>query len=210
MAMLIDCPSVPVPEDEKIAITEAAYNSRSEDRSDTDFESVSITKCITNWEWDEPERIEGRTENVDFYGLFPHTLETENYRERYSIRCHKSLDYRDNVVFDQRDSCSEELERYMHYEGLENEIRLRGSVSVEDAAAYLDYLLQYDFGADAQNRVNGMLQQIQRVDRRIVRGQLRFTASFNHGGCATTTFETTAERMDSLAFGEVDGHMSIC
>ena len=210
MAMLIDCPSVPVSEDEKAAITEAAYNARSEDRSETDFKSVSVSKCVTNWEWEEPKRVQGRTENIDFYGLFPHAVKTDSYRERYSIRCHKSVDYHDNVVFDQRDSCTEELERYMQYDGLENEVRLRGFVSVEDATAYLDYLLQYDFGEDAQTRVDGMLQQIQSVDRRIVRGQMRFSASFNHGGCATTTFEATADRNGSLAFGEVDGHTSIC
>lgn len=208
--MLIECPSVPVTKDEKIAITEAAYNARSEDRSDTEFESVSITKCVTKWEWDKPERVKGRTENLDFYGLFPHVVETDSYRERYSIRCHMSVDYRDNVVFDQRDSCTEELERYMQHDRLENEIRLRGFVSVEDATAYLDYLLQYDFGKDAQSRVDSMLQRIQWIDRQIVRGQMRFSASLSYGGCGTMTFAAIAERTEFLTFGEVDGDMTVC
>ena len=210
MAMLLDCPPVPVLEVEKSEITAAAYSARSESTAESEFESISVTKCVTTWVWEEPERVQGRTERVSFYGLFPHTTQTNSYRERYSIRCHKSVDYRGDSVIDQIDDCSEELERYMQYDGLNHEVRLRGSVSVDDATAYLNYLMQYDFGKENQTRVNEGLRKIQWVELAGSKEFPRFRASFAHGGCAVTTLESTAIREDPLVFGEVDGHITIC
>ena len=210
VALLIDCPSVPVSDAERAAIIQSAHNARPDDLTEIDFESVLVTKCISYWEWDEPEKVRGRTERIRFYGLFPHNVESGEYRERHSIRCYRSVDYKEDVVFDQSGYCEEELERYMKYKGLDREIRLRGTVSVEDATAYLDYLLSYDFGKDARTRIGEMLQRIQSVYRTHIKGKLRFSASFNHGACATTSFETLAVREEQLIFGEVGERTIIC
>jgi len=108
---------------------------------------------------------------------------SSKYRERYSIRCSRSIDYRASAVVGHRADCVEELERYTQCDGLPHEVRLRGAVSIEDATAYLDYLFAYEFPHGAQARILEMLLKIQSVDKSLVRGQLDFHASFNHSGC---------------------------
>ncbi len=210
MAALIDCSPVQVSADEEASIIEAAHAARAEDTADQEFESVSVTKCITYFEWSDPEPGGGRTERVRFYGAFPHIVQTESYREQHSITCYSSVTYYGDNVEDRRDRCGAELERYMRYHGLDHEVRLWGTVSVEDATAYLDHLMNHDFGDEHQASIDDMLQQIDSV-RQTQRGSLlRFLASYDHGGCETTYFETYATREDSLVFRDVDGFREIC
>jgi hypothetical protein len=210
MVMSIDCPPVPVPEIEEARIIDAAHKARSAEISRTEFESISVTKCISYRDQDKSQAAQDRTESVNFYGEFPQDIQTDRYSERRYIRCHMSIDYRDNAAVKQRDGCTEVLSRRMQHQGLEHEVILREGVSVEDATAYLDYLLNYDFGNHVQSEIQKVLQSIQWIDVVTVRGQVIFHASFNHSGCATTTFEATAIREQTLVFGAVYDGTGIC
>lgn len=209
-SMMIECGPVPIQEEEKSSIVELAHASRSLMLASMDFESVSISKCVTYWDQGEPAPGKSRTVFVKFYGLFPHRIQTEKYRERYSIRCETTEHFRDDSKVEGRDSCSEELERFMRYQNLDHEVRLRGSVSLEDATAYLDYLMDYDFGQKKQARVDDMLKQIAWVDVLTIRGRTVYQASYAHGGCATSTFEAPAIMGDIPVFGEVAENMITC
>jgi hypothetical protein len=99
----------------------------------------------------------------------------------------------------------------MRYDGLENEVRLHGSVSIEDATAYLDYLMHYDFEESYQVAAKEMLRQIRSVQsHRAASGQTRFSTASNRDGCTTITFDSIVECADSLIFGKVDMITLMC
>ncbi len=210
MAWMIDCSPVPISTDEETAITQSAYDARSDATAGQQFESVSVSKCISYFDRADHEPGDGRTERIQFYGTFPHTAQSDTYREHFSITCYHSISYGGEAVIDQSKHCGVELERYMHYHALDHEVRLRGEVSVEDATAYLDYLMTFDFGQEHQARIDQMLEQVRSVEATTRGTLLRFLAGYYHGGCATTYFETYATRDDGLVFRDVDGFTQTC
>ena len=89
ISTMLDCPPVPILDQEKSQIAEAAKEARPAELANAEFESISITKCEIRYELDEVEPEKVRLEYVNLYGVFPHTVRNDTYRERWSIRCHK-------------------------------------------------------------------------------------------------------------------------
>lgn len=208
--MLVECPAVPVPEDERLYISTAADAARSPAREDTNFELVTVKKCVTNYMIHDPPPAQGRTEKVNLYGVFAHDVQTDRYRERYSVRCQISTYFRGDLIAKRRESCEEVHERFMRHDRLPKEIRLEGEVSVADATAYLDYILDYDFDARAKEFVSSVMSNGGWLEAGMRNGKLVFRASFAHGGCATTGFETEATRDPDLKFHVLQDRSSIC
>lgn len=208
--MSVECTPVDVPNAERTAITQMASDARSKDLQGLEYESTTIQKCVTHWESGPPEWTKSRSETISFYGVFAHRVREADYRERYAVTCRRHTDYRIDEIIKESSNCSEELERYMYHENYKNEIRIYASISVEDATTFLDHLFQYDWGVQNRTWMSEMIQQVEWVDRWIVRGKVTFQASYIYGGCGVMTFRAQANRSNGLEFGEVSENSSIC
>ena len=208
-SMMLDCTPVPVQESEYSQIAQAALQARPVAFANEEFKSQSVTKCIVEWPRGELQPDARRTEQIRFYGHFGDSIQADGYRERSSVQCEKSVDYLNDTAVDQRDGCTAALERYMQYDDFDHEVRLLGSVSVEDATAFLNYLKNYDFGKENKERIGKELKLIQSVELSEEQGQPQFRASYSHG-CTTTEFTTMATRGQFLTFGKVHGSKAMC
>ncbi len=200
----VDCVDVPVSSEEEAALRQAAHEARRESLSYDDYESISISKCITPWNYGEEVSLVDRSENFHLYGVFSHRVENNKYRERFSISCHSSVDIRGDERTSHGPRCHETLERYMHHEGLDKEVRLTENISVESATAFLDYLLRYEPLGDSQERFRKMLQKIETVRWHRARGRYYFEASYNDNICSWT-FEAWARDEIPQTFMELSG-----
>jgi len=199
-SMLMDCPAEPVSEDERQHITSAAYEARSSARMSTDFESVTVRKCVVRYVTDDKPPIQGRSEYVSLYATFPHDIRTDRYRERYSIRCAVSTDFIENSETTKQEDCSESHERFLRNDRLPQEVSLSGNISAEDATAFLDYLIDYDLEPAAKKRLLKLMSAGGSVDAREQKGKLVFRMSFTLGGDASIDVSSEATRQPELRF----------
>lgn len=210
MTSFLTCNPVPVPDADRARIVSAAYDARASIRSDLKFEKVTVTKCILDHTWSEEDGDFPRTSEVTLYGVFPQTEKTNRYRARYSITCHDVTTSFRSDVLEKIDECYEEFERYLWHERLGREIRLYGPVSVDTADAYVNYLLDYDFGTAPDGRGDSSMREIASVRSWALDGQIRLSAFIPRSKCSGKVFQAVALRPLDPDFEGVSGSSLIC
>ena len=199
-SMLMDCPPVPVSEDERQYITSAAYEARSSVRKSSDFESVTVRKCVARFDRAIDSQGERRSENLSLYAAFPHDIQTDRYRERYSVRCLISTDYVDNSKTDRSERCQEAHERFLLHDRLPEEVSLDGDISVEEATAFLDYIIDFDQDPVVQESRLMFMSMGGSIDAHMREGKLIFRMSIVIGGDSSIDISSEVTREPELQF----------
>ena len=121
-------------------ITFLAANSLPYPLSTRDFESMEITKSTYDY-WDRDNvTLARRTEHVRLRGQFPLKIDQPGYRVQDLIRCDVKSFYKDGVLEKAEEHCVLSEERLLRYPGISQEVKIGGSVSVETARLYLEFL----------------------------------------------------------------------
>ena len=131
---------VPFSEEEELAITRLARSELAPDFLEVEFESVTILKTLAEYQIDVDDPRIGRTERLRFYGTFSESIRTEDYRERYAIRCSISTYFVESEVTRTSERCEQGNERYLRYEGVASEVLLDEHVELDLAKTFLDFL----------------------------------------------------------------------
>jgi len=210
MAMMVDCPPVPLPDDEADQIIRMAYEARTESQPHLAFETISVSKCIAYYQLTESPPVFGRTENVGLLATFPHVVLEDNYRERHTITCGIATEFVGETESRRREDCREHFERYMRYERFDHEIRLLGPATVDESKAFLDFLLDRDYGVEDPQRVVETMRRIETVKASSGPSHRLFEASFSFQGCGTAYFSARATKSGPLHFSRFEETSIIC
>ena len=201
--MVWSCSGAPVTDEERADIIAAALSARGLARAETDFELVTVDKCVVDAEIDADPRLPERTEVTRLYAVLPHDVQTDHYRERYSVTCEVSKQFmRDSQVHTQ-ESCSESHERFLRHDRLPKEFSLRGDVSAETATAFLDHLIDYEIEPMTRDFLSRVLPSGGSIAAARSNGKLVIRISFTLGGDTLVGVESEAIRDPELRFHDI-------
>ena len=200
VSMPMHCPPVAVSEDERQYITSAAYEARSSDRRNRDFETVTVRKCVAHFGPVIDSQGERRLEQLSLYAAFPHDIQTDRYRERYSVRCNISTSYVDDAKIDRSEFCQTTQERFVLHDRLPEEVSLEGDISVEEATAFLDYIIDFDQDSVAQKTRLMFMSMGGSIDAHMREGKPIFRITIEIGGDSYIDISSEVTREPELQF----------